>query len=204
MIVLPLALLVTALVGASVMAQTAQEIEARNKAIVAASFEAWRAGTGSPYDLLADDAVWTIVGNSLASKTYGSREAFMSEVIGPFVARMSLGLKPTIRDIYADGDTVIVFFDAEGTARDGRPYANTYAWFLSPSTTSGSASPRRSEGRSRFPSASRPRAPSRTQFALPATVRQSTVLCDNQTPPYSNHLPVLQGRLRWRSGSRRR
>jgi hypothetical protein len=26
--------------------------------------------------------------------------------------------------------TVIVFFDASGTARDGRPYANTYAWFL--------------------------------------------------------------------------
>ena len=26
--------------------------------------------------------------------------------------------------------TVIVFFDASGTARDGRPYANTYTWFL--------------------------------------------------------------------------
>jgi ketosteroid isomerase-like protein len=23
-----------------------------------------------------------------------------------------------------------VFFDAAGTARDGKPYANTYAWFL--------------------------------------------------------------------------
>ena len=39
-------------------------------------------------------------------------------------------MKPTIRDIYAEGDTVIVFFDASGTARDGRPYANSYAWFL--------------------------------------------------------------------------
>jgi hypothetical protein len=44
-----------------------------------------------PYDLLADDATWTITGNSLASKTYGSREAFMSEVIRPFNARMSGG-----------------------------------------------------------------------------------------------------------------
>jgi uncharacterized protein len=65
-----------------------------------------------------------------ASKTYGSREAFLSEVIRPFNARMSAGLKPTIRNIYADGDTVIIFFDAAGTARDGKPYANTYAWFL--------------------------------------------------------------------------
>ena len=112
------------------MAQTAQDIETRNKAIVQASFDAWRAGTGSPFDLLADDATWTIVGHSVASKTYGSREAFMSEVIQPFNARMSVGLKPTIRNIYADGDTVIIFFDASGTARDGQPYANTYAWFF--------------------------------------------------------------------------
>lgn len=101
-----------------------------NKAIVQRAFAAWAAGTGGPYDLLSDDATWTITGNSLASKTYGSREAFMSEVIRPFNARMSTGLKPTIRNLYAEGDTVMVFFDASGTARDGKPYANTYAWFL--------------------------------------------------------------------------
>lgn len=112
------------------MTQSKEETEAGNKATVQASFDAWSAGTGSPYDLLADDATWTIVGHSAASRTYDSREAFMREVIRPFNARMSVGLKPTIRDIYADGDTVIVFFDASGTARDGNPYANTYAWFL--------------------------------------------------------------------------
>ena len=112
------------------MAQTKDEIETRDKAVVRAGFDAWSSGTGSPYDLLADDASWTIVGHSAASKTYPSKEAFMSEVIRPFNARMSVGLKPTIRNIYAEGDTVIVFFDASGTARDGKPYANTYAWFL--------------------------------------------------------------------------
>jgi ketosteroid isomerase-like protein len=40
------------------------------------------------------------------------------------------GLVPSIRHLYADGDTVIVFFDAAGTAKDGKPYTNTYAWFL--------------------------------------------------------------------------
>ena len=129
-IVTPLALLTAALLGGGVMAETVHDVEARNKAIVEASFDAWHAGTGSPYDLLADDAVWTIVGRSLASKTYESREAFMTEVIGPFNARMSRGLQPTIRNVYADSDTVVVFFDAAGTARDGQPYANTYAWFL--------------------------------------------------------------------------
>jgi ketosteroid isomerase-like protein len=48
----------------------------------------------------------------------------------PPVHRISVGLKPTIRNIYADDDAVIVFFDASGTARDGKPCANTYAWFF--------------------------------------------------------------------------
>ncbi|MBY5619806.1 nuclear transport factor 2 family protein [Rhizobium leguminosarum] len=106
------------------------ETERRNKAAVEAGFEAWATGTGSPYELLADDARWTIEGYSLASKTYPSREAFLREVIRPFNARMKAPLKPAIRNVYVDGDTVIVFFDARGIARDGEPYANTYAWFL--------------------------------------------------------------------------
>lgn len=124
-------LLVLALLpGGFAMSESTSDVQARNKSAVRASFDAWSAGAGSPFDLLAEDATWTIVGRSVASKTYPSREAFMDEVIRPFNARMRGGLKPTIRNIYADGDTVIVFFDAKGTARDGKPYANTYAWFL--------------------------------------------------------------------------
>jgi hypothetical protein len=50
------------------MAQSNDAIEARNKAIVEDRFAAWIADTGGPFDLLADDATWTIVGNSIASK----------------------------------------------------------------------------------------------------------------------------------------
>jgi hypothetical protein len=112
------------------MAQPVQDTQARNKAVVEAKFKAWADGTGNPFELLADDASWTIVGNSVASKSYPDKESLMREVIRPFNARMRAGLKPTIRNIYADGDTVIIFFDAKGVARDDKPYANTYAWFL--------------------------------------------------------------------------
>jgi uncharacterized protein len=54
----------------------------------------------------------------------------LCEVIRPFNARMGGRLTPTIRDIYAEGGTVTVFFDASVTARDVPPYANTYAWCL--------------------------------------------------------------------------
>jgi ketosteroid isomerase-like protein len=110
--------------------RTTAAMEARNKATVERSFVAWREGTGGPYDLLAEDVTWTIVGRSLASRTYAGREAFLRDVIRPFNARMSVPLRPDIRRLYAEGDTVIVFFDARGTARDGKPYQNTYAWFL--------------------------------------------------------------------------
>lgn len=110
--------------------QPAQNQEAPNRELVATGFEAWANGRGSPYDLLADDANWTITGNSMAAKTYPTKEAFMNEVIRPFNARMQTPLVPTVRRLYVEGDTVIVFFDAKGTARDGKPYANTYAWIL--------------------------------------------------------------------------
>lgn len=102
----------------------------RNRALVARGLQAWADGTGSPYDLLADNAVWTITGNSLAGKTYRSKEAFLSEVIRPFNARMKDRLIPSVHRLYAEDDTVIAHFDAKGVARDGKPYVNSYAWIL--------------------------------------------------------------------------
>jgi uncharacterized protein len=110
--------------------EKAKDVEARNKQIVRAGFDAWRNGTGGVFDLLAPDAKWTIVGNSPVSRTYMSRREFMDVVINPFNARLSRRLVPTVRDIYADGDMVIALFDAEGTARDGKPYKNTYSWYM--------------------------------------------------------------------------
>lgn len=108
----------------------AQSAEKKNRELVAQGFEAWANGTGSPYDLLAENASWTITGNSLAARTYATKEAFMSEVIRPFNARMQTRLVPTVRKLYAEGETVIALFDAKGIARDGKPYSNTYAWIL--------------------------------------------------------------------------
>jgi ketosteroid isomerase-like protein len=111
-------------------AQPYDDTETRNVGVVQAGFDAWTAGTGSPYDVLADNATWEITGNSVAARVYTSKEDFLANVIRPFNARMSQRLIPSIRDMYTDGDTVIVLFDAEGVARDGVPYRNTYSWFL--------------------------------------------------------------------------
>jgi ketosteroid isomerase-like protein len=102
----------------------------RNKAMVQERFAAWASGTGSPFELLTEDATWTITGRSAASKTYVGREAFLRDVIRPFNARMQAPLKPVVHAIYADGDAVVIFFDASTVARDGKPYTNTYTWYF--------------------------------------------------------------------------
>src|ERR671932_249959 len=114
----------------SSMSNENSETETRNLELVQVGFERWKEGTGSVYDLLAPTAQWTIVGNSVMSKVYRSKQEFLDEVIHPFNARMSSPLVPAVRGLYADGDMVIALFDASGTARDGKPYTNTYSWYL--------------------------------------------------------------------------
>lgn len=110
--------------------EQASLIEIKNKSLVHASFERWKDGSGGPFELLASDAEWTIVGSSPLSKLYRGKQQFIEEVIAPFNARMVKPLVPTIRGLYADGDTVIIFFDGAAMAKDGIPYQNTYTWYF--------------------------------------------------------------------------
>jgi ketosteroid isomerase-like protein len=103
---------------------------AENKQVIQRAFDAWAAGQGGVFDLLAPDATWTIVGNSVAAGTYRSREEFLASVIRPFNARLATPLVPKRHALYADGDTVIAYFDASATVRDGSAYTNTYTWYL--------------------------------------------------------------------------
>lgn len=98
--------------------------------LITAAFERWRAGTGGPFELLADDVEWTIVGSSPYSRTYRSKREFMDEVINPFNARLSSPLVPTVDRINAGPGMVIVEFHGEAMARDGIAYRNSYVWFL--------------------------------------------------------------------------
>jgi len=111
-------------------AQATQMIEQRNKATVQQSFDQWRNGTGSAFDLLAPDVTWTITGTGATAGTYRSRQALLDQVVSPTSARLSTPIVPTVRGIWADGDMVIVLWDGEATARDGRSYRNTYTWYF--------------------------------------------------------------------------
>ncbi len=116
------------------MTTTAGDQTNANRETVREAFEAWKSRTGSITDVFAPEMVWRIEGHSVASKRYESKQQFIDEVLGPFGARFSASADPfrpvTIRSVHADGDTVIVLWDGRGTANDGEPYENSYAWFM--------------------------------------------------------------------------
>jgi ketosteroid isomerase-like protein len=103
--------------------------ETANLATVERAFAEWKAGTGSVFDLLTPDAIWTILGPTASAGTY-TRDALVREVLTPFNAALATPLRPEVRRMLADGSTVVVLFEAGATLRSGRSYRNSYAWFL--------------------------------------------------------------------------
>jgi ketosteroid isomerase-like protein len=110
-------------------------VEAKNKATVKATLEAWKAGDGSALQrLVSDDIEWTIAGNSAAAGTTHGWAELMDKVLRPFGARFSHSsnrFRPSvIHGIYADGNTVTAHFDGAGTTNNGQSYENSYVWLL--------------------------------------------------------------------------
>jgi ketosteroid isomerase-like protein len=114
----------------SLPAQNQNKIMEKNKKLIQDGFENWANGTGNFFDLLADNVVWTITGNSPISKTYTSRKQFLEEVIVPLNERLSQMIVPKLSGIYADGDMVIALWDGQAMAKDGIPYNNKYSWYM--------------------------------------------------------------------------
>lgn len=108
-----------------------QAQEQRNKAAVTAAFDHWAAGgTGFFDEMLAPDVVWTIEGSAPSAGKYTGREDFVERAVRPFASRLSVPVRPVAKQVWADGDHVVIHWQGEGTARDGVPYRNSYAWIF--------------------------------------------------------------------------
>jgi ketosteroid isomerase-like protein len=124
-------LILTKLIGGDADAQPGDATTERNRQFIAQAFEQWAAGGATFFqDVLAPDVTWTIKGTSPAAGTYRGRDAFMTQAVAPFAARLATPLRPTVRNIWADGDDVIVHWDGTATAADGVPYNNSYVWIF--------------------------------------------------------------------------
>ncbi|MEK0246848.1 hypothetical protein QFI66_001660 [Raoultella sp. BAC10a-01-01] len=99
-----------------------------NKRIVERSFNNWRDGSGTPFDLMSPEASWTIMGTAKYAGVYSSKKEFIEQVIAPFNSRVQRPLRPTVSGLYADGNTVIATFRGETIDNNKAPYINDYVW----------------------------------------------------------------------------
>lgn len=102
-----------------------------NKRTVTDAFDRWAAGGTTFFDdLLHDDVVWRIKGSGPSAGEFRGRDVFVDRAVRPFASRLSSPVRPTSVRIFADGDHVIAHWEGSGVARDGKPYANSYAWIM--------------------------------------------------------------------------
>ena len=102
----------------------------RNRAAVRAAFIAWAAGRGSVFDLLADDAAWTIPGSTLGAGEWHGRQAYVDAAVTPLFDRLAAPAHPELIGLWADGDAVIVRWRRETPLKAGGSYRNDDAWFF--------------------------------------------------------------------------
>lgn len=124
-------LLLGALIPGLAQADASSDVEARNKQAVIEAFDRWGAGGTTFFrDMVAPDVVWTIKGSGPSAGVYRGLDTFLSKAVQPFVSRLSTTVRPVSKQVWADGDYVIIQWEGTGEARDGQPYVNSYVWIF--------------------------------------------------------------------------
>ncbi|MBN8942478.1 MAG: nuclear transport factor 2 family protein [Rhizobiales bacterium] len=98
-----------------------------NKAILKTVFDALAEGNSRPFvDSMADEFRWTIAGQSQWSRTYDGKAAVIDALFPVLRARIEGRTRTIAQRFIADGDLVVVEAHGDNTAKDGRPYRNSY------------------------------------------------------------------------------
>lgn len=125
-----LAMLAGAALVSPAMASQDTSVEAQNRQFITQAFDRWSAGGTTFFtDVLAPDAVWTIEGSGPSAGVYRGRDQLLA-MVRPFAVRLAEPIRPVSKQVWADGDHVIVNWSGTGRAKDGQPYANDYVWIF--------------------------------------------------------------------------
>jgi uncharacterized protein len=104
---------------------------AENKKLVQDAFAAWANGDGMAFfHLLAEDASWTVLGSCPISGTYVGRQRLVEDALTPQRAKLAGPPTPTVLNLIAEGDTVVIQWVGKGTTKSGQPYNNSYCYVV--------------------------------------------------------------------------
>lgn len=102
-----------------------------NKQIIQDAFTAWADGDGMAFfNLLADTATWTVMGSCPISGTYIGRQRLVEDALTPQREKLAGPPTPTVLNLIAEGDTVVIQWVGKGTTKTGRPYNNSYCYVV--------------------------------------------------------------------------
>lgn len=102
----------------------------RNAELVRDAFELGVGGDERTfYSILAEDVQWTVA-RAAETSTYTSRAQFLRDGAGPIQSRLSGPIQADVQQLIAENDVVVAMWRGTATARDGRPYINSYAWVM--------------------------------------------------------------------------
>ena len=102
-----------------------------NKRIIQDAFTAWASGDGMAFfNLLADTATWTVMGSCPISGTYVGRQRLVEDALTPQREKLAGPPIPTVLNLIAEGDTVVIQWVGKGTTKTGRPYNNSYCYVV--------------------------------------------------------------------------
>lgn len=103
----------------------------KNKEFVKKIFDELAAGNhGALLKRVAVDAHWTVTGSSPVSGTYHGKKDFYEKVLYQVRSKLTNRVQPTVKNILAEGDTVVVEWVGKSTSKSGKPYNNDYCWVL--------------------------------------------------------------------------
>jgi uncharacterized protein len=75
---------------------------------------------------MSDDVKFTLIGNTKFSGVFNGKQEFIAKVLAPLGAALENGLVITPDNLIADGEFVAMQSRGKSTAKNGRPYNNTY------------------------------------------------------------------------------
>jgi uncharacterized protein len=100
---------------------------ADNKQIISNMFAELSKGNAAAFlDAMADDVKFTLQGNTKFSGTFNGKQELTAKLLGPLMAQLEGGLALTPYNLIADGDYVAMQAHGKSTAKNGKPYNNSY------------------------------------------------------------------------------
>ncbi|MGK2868524.1 MAG: nuclear transport factor 2 family protein [Mycobacterium sp.] len=122
-------LLLIAMIGGSATSSARTGQQERNTQVVRDAFALGVGDGASFYSILAEDVQWTVA-RAVEPRTYTSRAEFLRDGAGPILRRLDGPIRADVRQLIAEDDVVVAIWEGTATARDGRPYVNSYAWVM--------------------------------------------------------------------------